>query len=306
MASEEFELVQVPGGAWTLRARTEAETYHPGVGPAAEARTVYVEPLGLDALRGGPDDERDRVIWDVGLGAAANSIGVLAALPADSGRVVVHSFDRTLAPLAFARAHADRLGYLAGFEAAVDVLLARHRVEFTHRGLEIDWQVTLGDFPGLMATPPDGRWPVPDAILWDPHSPRRNPDMWTLPLFRALRARLPRGHPCNLATYSRSTLLRVTLLEAGFYVGFGAGHGGKEETTVAATVPELAGRLLDRDWLERAWRSTSAEPLTSPEYRQIPLSPATRASLERHPQFREERQLYGSDKTFAPSGTDMA
>lgn len=309
MAIDEFELVQVPGGRWTLRARAEGETYHPGVGPEAEAKAIYVEPLGLHVRRHPPGSDRALVIWDVGLGAAANAVGVLSALPPGTGRVVVCSFDRTLAPLSFAQAHTRQLGYLGEFEPHIGSLLAHQCVDFTHRGIRVDWTVTLGDFPTLLATAPAGRWPAPDAILWDPHSPRRNPDMWTLPLFRELRARLPGGHRCNLATYSRSTLLRVSLLEAGFFVGHGAGHDGKEETTVAATVPDLAGRLLDRSWLDRARRSTSAEPLPNAAYRQAPLSPTTRESLDRHPQFREvagEERLYGSDKTFAPSGTDMA
>jgi len=64
-------------------------------------------------------------------------------------------------------------------------------------------------------------------------SPAKNPAMWTLPLFTnfptarsaaALRA----------ATYSRSTILRVTLLLAGFFVGVGHATGEKEETTIAA------------------------------------------------------------------------
>jgi len=42
---------------------------------------------------------------------------------------------------------------------------------------------------------------------------------------------------------------------------------------------------FDRDWLQRARRSTSAEPLMQPEYRQRPLSDASWLSLQRHPQF---------------------
>jgi hypothetical protein len=92
--------------------------------------------------------------------------------------------------------------------------------------------------------------------------------------------------PCALPTYSRSTLLRVTLLLAGFFVGAGHATGEKEETTLAANTPALIGKPLDRAWLSRARRSTSAEPLREPLYRQRPLSTETWDQLLAHPQFR--------------------
>jgi hypothetical protein len=79
--------------------------------------------------------------------------------------------------------------------------------------------------------------------------------------------------------------LRVTLLLAGFWVGAGEATGEKEETTLAATRPELIPRLLDSQWLGRALRSTSAEPLHQPVYRQAPLDPTSREALLAHPQF---------------------
>ena len=81
-------------------------------------------------------------------------------------------------------------------------------------------------------------------------------------------------------------MLRVTLLLAGFYVGTGQATGQKEETTIAANTPDLIAEPLDHRWLQRAHRSTSAEPLWEPVYRQAPLSPATWQRLQQHPQFR--------------------
>jgi len=75
------------------------------------------------------------------------------------------------------------------------------------------------------------------------------------------------------------------LLLAGFFVGVGHATGEKDETTIASNDPKLIQEPLDRRWLARARRSTSAEPLTSPEYRQAPLSADTLEKLSRHPQF---------------------
>ena len=107
-----------------------------------------------------------------------------------------------------------------------------------------------------------------------------------LPLFTKLFRLLGPARPCALATYSRSTLTRVALLLAGFYVGAGRATGAKQETSIAANTLELIDKPLDRRWLERVRRSHSAEPLWEPIYRQARLSAATWEGLQRQPQFR--------------------
>ena len=104
--------------------------------------------------------------------------------------------------------------------------------------------------------------------MFDAFSPARNPAMWTLPLFTNLFRLLDPRRPCVLPTYSRSTILRTTLLLAGFFVGVGHATGEKEETTVAANTLDYLIEPLDRRWLERVHRSSSAEPLTEAVYRQ--------------------------------------
>ena len=88
-----------------------------------------------------------------------------------------------------------------------------------------------------------------------------------------------------MATYSRSTMLRATLLLAGFFAGAGDATGLKEETTIAANKLDLIARPLDSPWLARAARSDSAEPLREPIFRRGELSPETLEKLRRHPQF---------------------
>ena len=76
------------------------------------------------------------------------------------------------------------------------------------------------------------------------------------------------------------------LLLAGFFVGRGVATGVKEETTVAANTLELIDAPLDRQWLERARRSDSAEPLEGPVYVRRPLSAESWEKLQQHEQFR--------------------
>jgi hypothetical protein len=226
------------------------------------------------------------------------------------------SFDHTLEPLEFALKHAADLGYFGGYENHLNELIRRHRTAFKDGGQSVNWEFHPGDFPELinhglarqsrdrpvgvqaLACAPDKlklelqprhdlEFGVsPHAILFDAYSLARNPAMWTLPLFTNLFRLLDPARPCALPTYSRSTILRVTLLLAGFFVGVGHATGEKEETTVAANDLSLIAEPLDHRWLDRAHRSHSAEPMKEPVYRVAPLTAESWRKLQAHPQFR--------------------
>ena len=275
---ENYQLVRLAGGTFSVRSVAEAETFHPVIGPVAEAQALYVDQLRLrERLRA---HDGPFVIWDVGLGAAANVLTVLRAAADLPCQLHIISFDHTLEPLAFALRHAAQLGYFSGYEQLAAVLLARGRVDFPQG----QWELRQGDFPTLLRSP-DRPAPPPHAILFDAFSPAKNPAMWTAALFANLARCLDPKSPCAMPTYSRSTMLRVTLLLAGFYVGVGRATGEKEQTTIAANTLDLLAEPLPREWLQRARRSRSAEPLSEPVYRQAPLSPESWEKLCRHPQF---------------------
>lgn len=225
------------------------------------------------------------VIWDVGLGGAANVLTVLRASPLLPGELQIVSFDHTLAPLEFGLRHARELGYFHGFEDTLKRLLGNLEVTFSNGAQNVRWEVRLSDFPRYIHSDLAEKLPKPHAILFDAFSPAKNPAMWTQPLFARLYQLLDPGRPCALPTYSRSTMLRVSLLLAGFHVGVGHATGEKEETTIAANSMSLIDEPLDAQWLARAHRSTSAEPLWTGEYRQARMSPETWQRLQRHPQF---------------------
>lgn len=330
MSAPGYSLVTLANGVRSVRSHAEAETFHPVVGPVAEAEALYVRQLRLRERLAAHAGEF--VVWDVGLGAAANVLTVLRATHDLPCQVRLVSFDHTLEPLRFALEHAEELGYFGGFEELVATLLAEGKAEQTTGAQRVAWQVNVGDFPTWLrtgegklgvnchaaadeadagragcpppavghpdATRPRQRAedsapfqcpapfvPAPHAILFDAFSPAKNPEMWTLPLFTQLFHRLDPARPCAMPTYSRATLLRVTWLLAGFHVGVGHATGEKEETTLAANTLSLLDEPLDRKWLDRARRSTSAEPLHEPKYRQAPLTAETWERLRAHPQF---------------------
>lgn len=281
-----YKLVQLVNGTCSVHSLQHGETFHPVVGPAAEAEALSVRQLHLrDRLQ---QHAGEFIIWDVGLGAAANALTVLRATRDLESEVRLISFDRTLEPLAFALHHAAQLGYIAGYESALQNLLqsTAKPQSFQNGAQAVTWELFQGDFPALIGEPRAHSFPKPHAILFDAYSPAVNPEMWTQPLFAQLFRLLDCNRPCALPTYSRSTLLRVTLLLAGFFVGKGHATGEKEETTIASNALQLIEEPLDHTWLRRARNSTSAEPLWEPLYRQAPLSTLSWEQLRQHPQFR--------------------
>jgi hypothetical protein len=304
--SGDYQLVQLASGGKTLFSSSYGEKMHPGLGPAAEAELLYVRQLKICERMCGRAEEF--VIWDVGLGGAANAIAALNATKNVAGKLRLVSFDNTVEPLEFALRNAAVLGYIAGYENQMAELLkpeaarcavrmpqcgvpieTRH-VSFQNGECAVEWEFHVGDFPKWISTKPElgdrkSEIQKPHAIFFDAFSPAKNPAMWTLPVFENLFEWLDPNRPCALTTYSRSTMIRATLLLAGFFVGAGHATGMKEETTIAANERDLIAEPLNARWLERASRSDSAEPLHEPVHRRAKLSPETTAKLLRCPQF---------------------
>ena len=75
MSSSSYRLVKLANGSYSIHSLNEDETFHPVIGPVAEAEALYVRQLALATRL--KQHEREFVIWDVGLGAAANPLTVL-------------------------------------------------------------------------------------------------------------------------------------------------------------------------------------------------------------------------------------
>jgi hypothetical protein len=271
-----LELIVTKFGSTSLRCTKHGETFHPVTGPAVEARVLHIEQQKLQekAEAGG------LILWDVGLGAAANALAAVEALHASSGKVELHSFDITLEPLRFAIEHAEALVYPQAHREMLRQLLENGEVEIRPGFV---WRLHLGDFRTLVN---ETHVPAPHGIFYDPYSPRGNQEMWTLDHFSALFRRLDPERPCLLTNYTRSTSVRVTLLLAGFYVGIGAIIGEKDQTTIASNRLEALERPLERDWFERVKVSRNAAPFREKRDGDLAISAEDFARLEAHLQFR--------------------
>ena len=197
------------------------------------------------------------MVWDVGLGAAANAMAAILAVehsPAPlARRLVLASFENDLDSLKLALDHPGWFKHLR--HAAPRALLAeqpmaaarQHRMAAVRRRLR--------------AAQVDA--PPPDIIFFDPFSYKTDGAMWTLRAFREL-AKVCREKSAELFTYTYSTRVRAAMLAAGFYVAKGRATGPKAETTIGlspgAAATAHGHELLGLEWLARWRRSETQVP----------------------------------------------
>lgn len=256
------------------------EIMHSRTPPMEEARNLYVDQAGLrERLR--QADAAPLVVWDAGLGAAANAMAAIlcyeelaATEPVRPMKII--SFENDLDSLKLAFLRRDLFTYLR--HPAPDALLAEGRWQ-SKTLLGLSWELMLGDFLQTMSEASS----PPDVIFYDMFSSKTTGSLWTAEAFRALHAACGE-RPVELYTYTCATATRSAMLAAGFHVARGNSAGVKSETSIAMTA--AARRASDREFLDREWlakweRSTARLPFA--------LSPAEQPEVERlirsHPQF---------------------
>lgn len=285
----QYEVHKAGEGFASIRHRQSGEIMHSRTPPMDEARSLYVEQAQLaERLRlGGSEDRRTAgplVLWDVGLGAAANAMAAIgcyeeqaAAHPLRGLQIVSFENDLDSLRLAFG---SDHLFPYLRHSAPAALLSAGAWQSRTHPGLS--WRLLEGD---VLLTVPEATL-RPDLIFYDLFSSQTHAEAWTLASFRRLFAACgDRG--AELFTYTASTAARVAMLGAGFYVAKGRATDDKPESTIAFTPAalECGGRrhqLLGADWLARWKRSGAKFPTDLP----VDERAVFEQVIQRHDQFR--------------------
>lgn len=268
LARGNYEVHIAREGFASMRHRSSGEIMHSRTPPMEEARRLYVEQSRLAERVRLADGElaghaEPLVIWDVGLGAAANAMAAIQCYEeqAANGRVRplrIVSFENDLDSLKLALQLTDLFPYLR-HSGPAGILKNKEWQSKLHPGLS--WTLILGDFLETMAHAPA----APDLIFYDMFSSKTSGNQWTLEAFRRLFGAC-QGRAVELFTYTCSTSARVALLAAGFYVAKGCHAGDKEETTIAFT-PEASRsaelprhELLSVEWLGKWNRSRAKFP----------------------------------------------
>jgi queuine tRNA-ribosyltransferase len=272
-----------PNGFSSIRHCASGELMHSRTPPLTEAHHLYIEQSGLkDRLRiAGEHRSEPLVIWDVGLGGAANAMSAITCYekldPPPDRPLHILSFENDLDPLRLALSHHHEFSYL---HHGGPVTLLQKGFWQSKKFPGLTWQLLHGDFSQTIHSAPQ----PPDLIFYDFFSPRSVSAPWGLGAFETLRTAC-KNRPVEIFTYSCSTAVRAAMLAAGFYVAHGRPCGEKSETTIALTpeaVPHTAYRLLDHAWLSRWHRSGARLPLDlTPD-----ALPGFEARITGHPQFR--------------------
>ena len=276
----DYEIHRAWEGFSSIRQISSGEIMHSRTDPMEEARQVYVDQSHLtDRLR--ENLPEPLILWDVGLGAAANAMAAIECYEAAHAtrplRLV--SFENDLDSLRLALANTQCFPYLRA--SSTNEILAGG--EWRSRSHDIVWTLLSGDFLATMK-----HAPAPDVIFYDMFSSKTSAELWTARIFRQLFERCC-GRAVELCTYTCSTANRAALLAAGFWVARGRNAGEKIETTIALTplafdLPRKQKRdLLGRDWLAKWERSAAKFPAD--------VQPNERAAFEKiirgHEQFRK-------------------
>ena len=288
----DYEVHRAPEGFASIRQISSGEIMHSRTPPMEEAQQLYIEQCDLAArLRlsavenAGPETAAPLVVWDVGLGAAANAMAAILCYETQAATGPVRpmhliSFENDLDPLHLAFLHNREFTYLR--HPGIGGILAAGRWQ-SSRNPGLRWTLVTGDFLTSIPSAPA----PPNRILFDMFSSKTDAGQWTLGAFREIFAACA-DRPVELFTYTCSTPIRAALLAAGFHVAKGRGTVDKTDTTIALTPaatrasPPPGYELLAAEWLARWNRSSARFPADLPAEQQ----PTFEQAIRTHPQFR--------------------
>ena len=270
----DYEVHDSGRGFSSIRQISSGEVMHSVNPPQEEARNLYVMPARIDERLKELDEV---VIWDVGLGAAHNSMAVIHEFldKEFEGKIRIVSFENDTDPLKLALRNSHLFPHL--HHAAPHELLKSNK--WVSENGKIAWELVQGDFAQNFVGARK-----PHVIFYDPFSIHTNVELWSEEAFGRI-FEYCQGNEVQLLNYSASTAVRATLLAVGFTVGYGPQTGPKSSTTVAFTDALLAKKLgislLGEEWLSRWERSDAkvARTLSSSDEKEF------EENIRKHKQF---------------------
>jgi queuine tRNA-ribosyltransferase len=277
----DYEVHDSGRGFSSIRQKSSGEVMHSVNPPQEEARNLYVLPARIDErLKELPEV----VIWDVGLGAAHNSMAVIHEFINRDfiGKIRIVSFENDTDPLKLALRNAPAFPHL--HHAAPHELL-KHNKWISSKG-NIEWELIQGDFSNTFTEAPK-----PHVIFYDPFSLHTNVELWSEEMFGKI-FNFCQGNEVQLLNYSASTAVRATLLAVGFTVGYGPATGPKSATSVAYNEASLALKqnvtLLGQEWLKR-WEKSDAK---------VARGLSKSDELEFEEKIKKHAQFYAGDESL--------
>ncbi len=240
---------------FTLVETESGQSMHSRIGAWKEAQDLYIAQSQLDHRLATQDSPL--VIFDVGMGIAANALAALEIAQASSypRTLKIVSFENRLDGIRTALNHPQHFPWLEKHRKKIELLLEYK--SWSAPGVE--WSLFDGNFFDELKSAH-----APDLIFYDFYGPKTCPTLWGLNAFERLYLHCKDQH-CLLITYSASTAVRSAMLLAGFEVGYGQPTSLKSESTLASSKALSLAHPLDPTWLEKLTRSNAVAPLDQPK-----------------------------------------
>jgi tRNA U34 5-methylaminomethyl-2-thiouridine-forming methyltransferase MnmC len=238
-------------GSFTFFSEEFGEAFHSSQGAKTEAFQKFAQATDLAQLA-----TRDNVrLLDVCYGLGYNSAAALETIWAIHPACRIELYGLELDATVPQAALAFQASWSEAIQPILQALADQHQCQ-TER---LNAQLLIGDARQTIQTVRQVGWQA-DAIFFDPFSPRRCPQLWTVEFFQQVASCLsPSG---KLATYSRSAAVRSAMRLAGLHTG---------------SLP-LGDQALPHEWSQgtiAAWSSDTLPPLSVMEQEHL----QTRAAI---------------------------
>ena len=251
MTDRKYTLTQTGDSTRTLFCPEYEQNMHSDSGAYNEALCMHLRPSGLldrnqDSLR----------VLDIGFGLGYNILALLVESnrrhPKRMIEVVSLEKDRSYAP------YMKRIVFNDGRDDYyADILRAYEKGRLSVRNFSMEF--LFGDARTSVSRLEDDGF---IGMFHDPFSPAKNPELWSVDLFRLLLRKMSPGG--RLTTYSSAMHIRAALLCAGFSVGRGPSYGRKKEGTVAVNGLMCDG-VFSEEYAASLQRAVKATPYRDPE-----------------------------------------
>ncbi len=265
-------------GSFTFFSKTFNEAFHSRLGAKQEAFLKFVQATDLATQA----EQSSICLLDVCYGLGYNTAAALEAIWAVNSSCQVTLYALELDMSVPQAAIAPPLINIWSFP--VQEILKAIAQQQQHTTENLNATLLIGDARQTIQQVCQADFQA-DAIFFDPFSPHRCPQLWTVEFFTLVAQCLaPSG---KLATYSRSASVRSAMLEAGLTIGtipLGVVHQPNDWSH--GTVGSLHPPLHPLSQLEEEHLQTRA----AIAYRDLTLNDSAETILQRHTQEQQQSQ----------------
>lgn len=197
-------------GSFTFFSAEFGESFHSSLGAKSEAFEKFVQATDLREKARQPQIK----LLDVCYGLGYNTAAAIATITQINAHCQIELYGLEIDPTVPLGAIAPPL--LDTWPFPIQEILIALAQQHDYETPRIKAQLLIGDARQTIQTLHSRSFSA-DAIFFDPFSPRRCPQLWSVEFFQAIaRCLSPSG---KLATYSRAAATRSALLSAGFAIG---------------------------------------------------------------------------------------